>query len=156
MTASWRQNTRKQHHGYAYLLRWLSFCQDENMHIEQASIHEGLAFLTSLYKQGLGYSAINTARSTLSSVNLVTRLTFGEHPLVTRYLKLRFVRTRTLVTSIFLCLGRGYSAKTHAINAHKENDYIACTHNCTTFMHLYKIIFSIREKLKTTRPGKHL
>lgn len=56
--------------------------------MNQATVNDSLELLTSLYRQGLGYSAINTARSALSSViTLGDKTTFGEHPLVTRFLK---------------------------------------------------------------------
>ena len=47
-----------------------------------------MEFLTLLFESGLGYSALNTARSALSTVlNLIDGRKFGEHPLVCRYLK---------------------------------------------------------------------
>lgn len=46
-----------------------------------------LDFLTELYKKGLQYSAINTARSTLSTFISVENRPVGEHPLVCRFLK---------------------------------------------------------------------
>ena len=56
--------------------------------VNHATINDGLDFLILLYKQGVGYSAINTARSALSSViTPADKTTFGEHPLVTRFLK---------------------------------------------------------------------
>ena len=56
--------------------------------VTHATINDGLDFLTLLYKQGVGYSAINTARSALSSaITPADKTTFGEHPLVTRFLK---------------------------------------------------------------------
>ena len=56
--------------------------------MNQATVNDGLEILTYLYRQGLGYSAINTARSALSAViTLGDKTTFGEHPLVTRFLK---------------------------------------------------------------------
>lgn len=54
----------------------------------QPNTTEALAFLTLLYNWGLGYSAISVARSALSSViTLGHSTTFGEHQLVTRFLK---------------------------------------------------------------------
>lgn len=45
-----------------------------------------LSFLTELYKEGLGYSAINTARSALSVVvHTDEEQTIGDHPLVSRF-----------------------------------------------------------------------
>ena len=47
-----------------------------------------LHFLTTLYEEGLGYSAINTARSALSAVVILPdNKTVGSHPLVVRFLK---------------------------------------------------------------------
>ena len=52
------------------------------------SIADGLQFLTNLFHNGLGYSAINTARSVLSTlISLSGGITFGSHPLVCRPLK---------------------------------------------------------------------
>ena len=46
-----------------------------------------LTFMHSLYKRNLGYSAINVARSALSTFVIVDNQAVGKHPLVTRYLK---------------------------------------------------------------------
>lgn len=52
------------------------------------TIDEVLQFLTKLYEDGLGYSAINTARSALSAVVILPdNKTVGCHPLVIRFLK---------------------------------------------------------------------
>ena len=51
-------------------------------------MENGIDFLATLFTSGLGYSAINTARSALSSVLiLLNNITFGTHPLVARFLK---------------------------------------------------------------------
>lgn len=56
--------------------------------MSQATIYDGLEFLMSLFRQGLGYSAINTARSALSAIiTLGDKTTFQEHLLVTRFMK---------------------------------------------------------------------
>ena len=42
-------------------------------------------FLAELFQSGVGYSAINTARSALSSILILPdNTTFGSHPLVSR------------------------------------------------------------------------
>ena len=46
-----------------------------------------LDFLTSLFNKGLGYSALNTARSSLSTFILLDGKPAGEHPFVTRFMK---------------------------------------------------------------------
>ena len=57
--------------------RWEIFCAQKAIVVEDASVENGIDFLASLYEDGLGYSAINTARN----------ITFGNHPLVSRFLK---------------------------------------------------------------------
>lgn len=46
-----------------------------------------LEFLFELYSSGLGYSALNTARSAISAVLQIKDLPVGEHPLVKRFMK---------------------------------------------------------------------
>ena len=51
-------------------------------------MENGINFLATLFSAGLGYSAINTAHSALSSVlGLSNNITFGSHPLVVHFLK---------------------------------------------------------------------
>ena len=84
--ASWRPGTGKRYH--SYFARWEKFCAQKAILAEDASVENGIDFLQSLYEDSLGYSAINTARSALSSIlTLPGNVTFGNHPLVTRFLK---------------------------------------------------------------------
>ena len=84
--ASWHPGTGKQYH--SYLGRWEKFCAQKAIVVEDANIENGVDFLPSLYEDGLGYSAINTARSALSSVlTSPGNVSFGNHPLVSRFLK---------------------------------------------------------------------
>lgn len=51
-----------------------------------------IGFLAPLFSAGLGYSAINTARSALSSVLVLpNNITFGSHPSAVRFLNGVFV-----------------------------------------------------------------
>ncbi|CAG2223797.1 unnamed protein product [Mytilus edulis] len=59
--ASWKPATRQQY--WTYFKRWLLFCSEREINSFKATELNVLEFLTSLYKIGLGYSAINTARS---------------------------------------------------------------------------------------------
>lgn len=84
--ASRRTGTSKQYQ--VYLERWSQFCQSRGIDYTATSIDNGIDFLATLFASGLGYSAINTARSALSSVlALPDNTTFGSHPLVTLFLK---------------------------------------------------------------------
>ena len=86
LMASWREGTSKQYH--TYLSKWNQYCRDKNIDVFQPGVTNGIEFLVSLYKSGLGYSAINTARSALSSILILEDgVKFGEHPLVVRCLK---------------------------------------------------------------------
>ena len=92
--------------GNTYVSRWLTYCQQKHLHVSQAIVYHSLEFLTSLFRQGLGYSAINTARSALSAIiTLGEKTTFGEHPLVTRFMKGIFC-TLTLSSLVYGHLGR--------------------------------------------------
>ncbi|CAG2249708.1 unnamed protein product [Mytilus edulis] len=84
--ASWKPATRQQY--WTYFKRWLLFCSERKINSFKATELNVLEFLTSLYKIGLGYSAINTARSMLSSFMSVNQeKTVGQWPLVKRFLK---------------------------------------------------------------------
>ena len=53
-----------------------------------ATIEDGVNFLPELYEEGIGYSALNTARNALSTTLMVSDSeAFGTHPLVSRFMK---------------------------------------------------------------------
>ena len=53
-----------------------------------SSVEDGINFLAELYDSGIGYSAINTARSAVSSiVTSPNNSSFGAQPMVCRFLK---------------------------------------------------------------------
>ncbi|KAK2565661.1 hypothetical protein P5673_010816 [Acropora cervicornis] len=67
-----RFGTIKQHQ--TYLKRWEKYCQSNGLGKVEATVANGIDFLATLFSAGLGYSAINTARSALSSVMCCVRL----------------------------------------------------------------------------------
>ena len=80
---SWRDGTKKQYS--TYITKWQKFCNQRQISHIQPSVVYVLDFLTLLYQQGLTYSAINTAQSTLSSyITLENGTCVGKHPLVPR------------------------------------------------------------------------
>ena len=84
--ASYREGTVKQYR--SYLSRWEKFCENNNLDIFQPGLENAIEFLTEVFNSGVGYSAVNTARSALSSIIILPDgQTFGEHPLVRRFLK---------------------------------------------------------------------
>ena len=126
----------------------------------------------------MGYSAINTARSALSSVITPTaHTTFREHPLVTRFLKGTFELRPSLPR--YSCIWDVGTVLTYlqTFPALKDLTLKHLTLKLTTLLALVTaqrtqtlskldtscmqetqegIVFTIRDPLKTTRPGKHL
>lgn len=71
----------------SYWKRWIEF-QKQSTYQPNNLVHSVLQFLQSLLNQGLGYNAINGARSALSLfLPPVDNQTIGNHSLVTRFLK---------------------------------------------------------------------
>ena len=64
--ASWHKGTKKQY--MSYLMRWEEYCKREHIAPHNPGKVKAIEFLRELYEEGLRYSAINTARSALSSV----------------------------------------------------------------------------------------
>lgn len=86
VAASWRSGTEKE---YTYQWRkWQSYCRKHSVQPLTPSIEQIVNFLTSLYKQGLQWSTINTARSALSStIPPINGVPVGQHYMVSRLLK---------------------------------------------------------------------
>ena len=84
--SSWRQSTKRQYYGY--IARWLHFSSQRQIDPMQTDAAQVLAFLTSLFEHGLGYSSLNVARSAIASfVVLKDGASVGCHPMITRFLK---------------------------------------------------------------------
>ena len=174
--ASWRASTAKQYQ--IHLSRWEMFCKSRNINKFNASIENGIDFLASLYEKGLGYSTINTARSALSSVlDLPGGNTFGTHPLVTRFLKGVFELKPSLPRNTTIWDVGTALRYLQTLYPIPELNLKTLTKKLTMLLRLVtgqwcqtltkldisfmqslpdKYVFTIGEKLKTTKPGKHL
>ena len=83
---SWRQGTQKQYQ--TYWNKWQKFSREQSIDPVHPSVNYVLDFLSKLYKYGLGYSGINTARCALSAlITIEGNITVGNHPLVQRLVK---------------------------------------------------------------------
>ena len=92
---SWRKSTLKQYS--VYLRKWVLFCSSRGFDPYKATPAQALDFMTDLFEQGLGYSAMNTGRSALSQVlHSPTGVSFGELPTVKQFLKGVFQEKPTL------------------------------------------------------------
>eukprot|EP00794_Sanderia_malayensis_P020746 gene20746-22775_t len=86
ITASWRSGTLKQYRGY--LQQWENYCAEQKINFYEPGVENVAEFLTKLYLSGIGYSALNTARSALSSILFLKGNTpIGQHPMICRLLK---------------------------------------------------------------------
>lgn len=85
--SSWAKGTLKQYN--VYLKHWTEYCVVFRVHPRSPKLIEVMKFLTWLSKvKKLSYSAVNSARSALSSyVKRFGVFTVGAHPEVTRHIK---------------------------------------------------------------------
>ena len=92
---AWRPGTRKQYK--YYLQKWEQHCCERSINPISPNVGTAIEFLHEFYKEGLSYSTLNTVRSPLSSVvQPIDNFTFGNHPLVTRYMQGVFVNRPAL------------------------------------------------------------
>lgn len=83
---SWRESTKRQYR--VYLTKWVSFCDSKGGNPLLLHTEEVIAFLTHLYQQGIGYSALNTARSAISALGAIHGVNaLGERPLIKRLMR---------------------------------------------------------------------
>ena len=82
---AWKDGTKKQYE--CYLKKWRDFVERKDIDIYSPTVQDILEFLTILHNKGLGYSALNTSRSSLSSIISIEGKPAGEHLLVTKFMK---------------------------------------------------------------------
>ena len=175
LAKSWRNGTHSQFR--TYLERWVQFCGEREIDAVNPSINDVLNFLYLQYANGLGYSAMNTARSALSTIITIDNMPIGQHPLVSRFLKgffndrpalPRYCVTWDVCTVLNYLKGLS-PVSTIPIKSliHKlvmlmlllsgqrgQTIHLLDTSNMTLSQGYAK--FAIGDALKTTRPGHHL
>ena len=83
---SWRPGTSKQYQ--PYIRKWIQYCHQRSIDPSNFTVGQALEFLLELFKKGLGYSSLNTARCALSCIITPNNMgSFGSQPLVVRFLK---------------------------------------------------------------------
>ena len=70
-----------------YFKRWQEFTRKWTIDPLRPSVNQVLDFLAELFESGLQYSAVNTARSALSTFLTVDNVPIGCHPLLKRFMK---------------------------------------------------------------------
>ena len=176
MEHSWRSGTRKQY--ATYLEKWRRYCSTRSIDPICPPVEEGINFLAELYDSGIGYSAINTARSAISSiVTLANNMSFGTHPMVCRFLKGVFELKPSLpkykniwdVNTVLAYLSnlhpppgltlKDLTFKTTMLLALLSGQRCQTLHLLSVSNMVLKddsCVFIINKLLKTSRPGKHV
>ena len=86
LMASWRTGTKKQY--ATYVKKWMAFCREIDINYYTPPLNDALQFLSGLFRQGLSYSTLNTARSALSTIVTIDGgRSFGSNHIVTRFMK---------------------------------------------------------------------
>ena len=84
--ASWRAGMKGVYN--RTVQRWLEYCRRWGYHPQHPTVSEALDFLNALFTLALGYSAINSHCSALSSILQVPGVErIGEHNLVSWFMK---------------------------------------------------------------------
>ena len=82
--SSWRQSTLGQYR--SYIQKWSDYAVQRSLDPNTPTAESLANFLAFLFTQGLGYSALNTARSAVASLSISSD-SLGNHPLVKRCIK---------------------------------------------------------------------
>lgn len=97
---SWRPTTKKQYG--SYFRRWVQFCGRTQTDKINPSLVDIVAFLTQMHDDALSYSAINTAKSMLSSIfEIIHKRDIGKEVLIKRFMKGIFHLHPSLPKTIF-------------------------------------------------------
>ena len=82
--SSRRTSTKNKYN--IYLNKWIDYCSTRDIDPFNATIKDGLCFLTYIFECGNGHSSINSARSTLSAIlPTCDGIPFGKQHLVSKF-----------------------------------------------------------------------
>ena len=173
ITQSWRTSTRVQYS--SYIKKWMEYCSKRKIDPISPSVTSGINFLAELYHKGLSYSALNTVWRALASVIVLQgNQSFGNHPLVSRFLKGTFTTRPSLpkykevwdVNTVLEHLKTFHPAESVSLKlltlklvmlmAILSGQRCQTIHALTTRdmkVSDSKVVFTVNELLKTTKPG---
>ena len=175
--SSWAVSTRKSYN--SYIKRWAEYCEWKGISTTQASVTEGVNYLSHLFEQGEQYGYIAGTRSALSAIlPNVDGKTFGNQELVQRTLrgiyKLRPSFPRYCViydANIVLDFMRSLPSNEDLLLEvlTKKLVTLLCLLSGSRAqmipaldlhqMHIdpsYRYVFNIRQIIKTSKPGRHI
>lgn len=174
MTAGFAESTRGQYD--AHLNSFQEFCKNRGLtDFTVITVETGIDFLTKLFDRGLSYSSINSARSAISQFTVVldSTFSFGCHPITHRFMKGVFrlrppcpkymatwnvspllkyledlddskLKSLSIKCVSLIALTTGQRMQTIAAI---DIRFLTSTDD--------KLVFSIKDALKTSKPGKH-
>ena len=88
---AWRPSTKKVYSNY--LRKWAVFCTTHNVDILKPTLQQACRFLRTLSQRGLGYGALNAARSALATIlPKYDGVDFGKHQIVCWLIKAAYER----------------------------------------------------------------
>ena len=154
----------------------MEYCRKWKINPISPTVASGINFLAEVYHKGLSYSALNTARSALASVIVLQgNQSFGNHPLVSRFLKGTFTTRPALpkykevwdVNTVLEHLKTLHPAETLSLKLLSLKLVmlmaILSVQRCQTIHALTtrvmsvsksKVMFIVNDLLKTTKPGR--
>lgn len=170
---SWRQSTKQQYE--VYLKQWFQYCDRQQVNAITAPVESVLAFLSTLYKRNLKYSALNTARSAISQFMIVCGgADIGKHILVVKFMRGVFNKRPSLpkynslwdVSVIIRFLEQSPCVSLLMLSGKLCILFLLLTAQRCQTLHLVKlqdiifssesVTFKVPHLLKQSRPGHHL
>ena len=153
------------------------FCNQGKINPIQPSINQILEFLYQQYSLGIGYSALNTARSALSCFISINNVPVGQIPIICRFMKgvfnerpalpkydvtwdvnivLHYLKSLSPVNTIPMKLLSHKLAMLLILLSGQRGQtvHLLDVRNMTLSQGYAK--FTIGDKIKTTRPGRHV
>ena len=132
---SWRSVLSRKYN--IYIFKWVQFCSERNFSLYERTINKILLFLYDLFQSEFGYSAMNTARSLLSTFINIDGVPVGQRPVMRCGEILSVLDIRNLDLSENICVVRiGDILKTFG---HKsfigEIKFYACSNSICWYQH---------------------
>ena len=174
--ASWDNGTSSQYK--TYIDRWHEFCCQREISEFSPSVGDVLDYLAMLFDQlKLGYSAINTARSALSSFIIVDGMDVGKHPIVARFLRgvfklkpalprynviwdanivLEYLKSLSPVKNLSLKLLTHKLVMLMLLLSGQRGQTIHLAHIANIDISPNRFYVTIGDSVKTTKPGRHV
>ena len=169
---SWRDSTRKQYN--TYITQWLSYSKRQTNPFKPSN-NVIIQFLTSLYNRGLSYTAINTARSAISTfVKITGKVDIHKDEIISRFMRGVFNQKPSLprynstwdVRPVLQYLEKLDTSSLMALTCKMCMLFLLVTAQRGQTLHVVKlsdihfnknsVVINVSHVIKQTRPGAHI